>query len=608
MSGATIKLALATPRVKVSDLEFNFNSIKGYMQSSYENGAEILLLPELSLSALSCGSLFETDFFLKSSARYFEKLINLSSETGDMLTVLGLPLSVDGQCYNCVAVVQGGRILGIAAKSRFIGGRECEIPSGFSNIDLPLQKKIPFGKRMVFAAKGMRFVIEFEEALLQDRDLEKSYNGIDLILCPGKTQKTIGSERSLRQNLSSLSAKTAKAIAIAGAGEGQSSSYAVYSGHKLAVSNGIVFAEELSHRGIVFTELPVQPFYENKTIFAEQSPPKALSKTPFISERYEKEGALEALDIQAMALRQRMLSSNSKRLILGLSGGLDSTLAALACVKCCQLYAISPKSILAVSMPCFGTTKRTKNNAEALAAALDIDFQTIDISKTVLSHFEDISHDFEDKSVVFENAQARERTQVLMDIANKEGGIVVGTGDLSEMALGWSTYNGDHMSMYAINASIPKTLVRSIVSCYAETSENEALSKVLTDILNTPVSPELLPPKDGDISQITEDKIGPYILHDFFLWHFIKTTSDPSLLFELTKKVFEDDYSPEEILKWLRVFISRFFSQQFKRSCSPDAPKVTEISLSSGEWVMPSDCSSKLWQSELARFELGISN
>lgn len=626
-----VKAAAATPEIRVADCRFNGESIKNIMKTSHEKGVKILVLPELCITGCTCGDLFLQKVLLDGALKALCDIKEFSKGM-EMLTVAGVPLVWNGGLYNCAVVIYNGSILGVVPKKTLKANTECFEQKNF----LPAPDKngvielfgedVPFGSKLLFACrelKELRLAVELGEDLWFSvpPSNEHTAAGALIIANLSASGEVVGIDKFRRSLTEGQSARTVSAYIYADAGEGESTTDAVFSGHNIIAEYGSILAESKPFgEGFAMTEIDVDRLaaerlrtngYDGvsqeytKVYFSMQPVETTLTRTvckmPFIpSESNECEERCEQiLSIQSKGLKRRLEHSRSKTAVIGISGGLDSCLALLAAVKAIDEMGKSRKDVIAVTMPCFGTTQRTKSNAELLCERLGVTLMCIDIGDAVKQHFKDIGHDFEDLSVVFENAQARERTQVLMDVANQKGGMVVGTGDLSELALGWATYNGDHMSMYGVNADIPKTLIRCVVHHYAQAAKDEQLRNVLIDILETPVSPELLPAKDGEIAQITEDLVGPYELHDFFLYYIIRWAFTPKKVFHMALNAFEGEYDRETLIKWIKNFYRRFFMQQFKRSCLPDGPKVGSVSLSPrGDWRMPSDACSTLWMQE----------
>ncbi|HHD2753183.1 TPA: NAD(+) synthase [Clostridium perfringens] len=624
-----IKVGAASPKVKISDTKYNLKEIESIILDAIDEEVKVLVFPELSISAYTCGDLFTNQKLIENCNLAIESLVNFSKGK-DILIAVGAPLLYRYSLYNCAYIILNGKVLGIVPKSYIPNYSEFYekrwFTEGFNikglNIDLHFQKEVPFGTDLIFSFESLKIGFEICEDLWVT--IPPSSNlalmGANLI-CNLSASNELVSKSSYRKSLvQNQSARTMSAYIYSSAGVHESTTDLLFSGHMLIAENGSIIKENNRFKrendlltGIIDlfrldAERTKNISFRNST-FNENNEPRfipfnlerttiknfdrEIDKHPFLPKsQYAMESRCEEiLNIQAASLAKRLEHTNLKKAVIGISGGLDSTLALLVVVKTFDMLNIPRKNIITITMPGFGTTDRTYNNAVTLCKELDCDFREINIVKAALQHFEDIGHDKDIHDVTYENVQARERTQILMDIANKEGGLLIGTGDLSELALGWCTYNGDHMSMYSVNCSIPKTLVRFLVSYFANHEISEDAKEALLDILDTPVSPELLPKdKEGKITQKTEDIVGPYELHDFFLYHFIKHGSSPERILFLAKEAFKNDYDEETIKKWLDKFIRRFFTQQFKRSALPDGPKVGSISLSPrGDWRMPSD-------------------
>ncbi len=624
MKDGFLRVASATPHIKVADCTGNSQKIIAMAKEAAENGASLVVFPELCITGYTCGDLFLQRALLNSAQENLKVIIRETKEL-DCVILVGLPVRANSGLYNCAAVICQGELLGLVPKkyipnySEFYELRHFT-PSKdeFINMDMfsgEDTQLTEIGKNVIFQCVEMpefKLGVEICEDLwtAEPPSGKLALNGATIIANLSASDEVIGKADYRRMLVKSQSARLLSAYVYTSAGLGESTQDLVFSGHNLICENGSILAESKRFdTGIIYADVDLQKMENERakanTFVGEDNfekcvfhlPVKDLklnrhfSKTPFVPTNKSNldERCEEILTIQATGLATRIQHTNVKSVVIGLSGGLDSTLALIVAVHAMDMLKRDRKDIIAVTMPCFGTTKRTKSNAEILAESYGVSFKDINISKAVTQHFEDIGQSMEILDVTFENGQARERTQVLMDIANKTGGFVIGTGDLSELALGWATYNGDHMSMYAVNASIPKTLVRHLTAFEAEHSEGD-LKKALLDILDTPVSPELLPPKDGEISQKTEDLVGPYELHDFFLYYLVRQCFTPKKIFRLAKIAFNGVYDDETIRKWLKTFLRRFFSQQFKRSCLPDGPKVGTVTLSPrGDWRMPSD-------------------
>lgn len=633
MKNGFVKVAAATPDIRVADVEFNTQNIINAMEEAQKNGAKILVFPELCVTGYTCSDLFDHSVLLKASRK---ALLEIAENTNDkdMLVFVGAPLEVNGKLYNVAAAMNQGEIIGFTTKTflpnygefyemrQFTPGPQTVREITFGG------KKIPFGPQILFQAEGMEELVVAAE-ICEDvwspvpPSIQAALEGATVIVNCSASDETIGKDTYRRALISGQSARLISGYIYANAGEGESTTDLVFGGHNIIAENGTVLKESSRYvNEIIYSELDLQritgerrknttfqpldeetlvrvPFTieETKTFLTRTFP-----KKPFVpsDEQTRAQRCEEILTIQAMGLKKRLAHTNARTAVVGISGGLDSTLALLVTARAFDLLGRDKKDIIAVTMPCFGTTDRTYQNACEMSKKVGATLIEVPIADAVNVHFRDIGHDPEDHSVTYENCQARERTQVLMDIANKTWGMVIGTGDLSELALGWATYNGDHMSMYGVNASVPKTLVRHLVKYAADDTTDEALKNVLYDVLDTPVSPELLPPKDGDIAQKTEDLVGPYELHDFFLYFMLRFGYEPSKIFRIACMTFDGEYDKEIIFKWLETFCRRFFSQQFKRSCLPDGPKVGTVALSPrGDWRMPSDACVAVWMKDL---------
>lgn len=637
MKDGFIKVAAGSVAVTVADTKANTKTIKNRIDQADTAGVNLLVLPELCITGYTCGDLFYSDTLLTAAA---DALVEICRHTTDKypVVVVGLPIKYRSKLYNCAAVMQGGKLLGLVPKTHLPNYAEFYEKRQFSSGDRLLNKNanaringkaVPLNSRLIFChntVEDYRFGVEICQDLWApgppSHDLCRA--GAVIIANPSASNEVVAKEDYRRLLVRSTSARLVCGYILCNAGPEESTQDLVFSRHHIIGENGTLLAENkpFEEQDLLITELdcgylanerhritayacvPDESYtvITFKQAVGETGLTRKVEKNPFIpaDELLLNERAEMILRIQAYGLKKRLEHIRCDTAVLGISGGLDSCLALLVMVRTMDMMHRSRKDIVAVTMPCFGTTERTKTNAEKLSEYFGVTLKKIDITKAVEQHFKDINHDSTVCDVTFENAQARERTQVLMDIANQENGIVVGTGDLSELALGWATYNGDHMSMYGVNASVPKTLVRHIVH-YAALEADKELSALLMDILDTPVSPELLPVgKDGACSQKTEDLVGPYELHDFFLYHMLRFGFSPLKIYRLANYAFAGAYPEEVILKWLKVFIKRFFSQQFKRSCMPDGPKVGSVSLSPrGDWRMPSDASAKLWMDEL---------
>ena len=636
MKDGFVKTAAGTPDIKVADCGYNCARIKALIDRAHEQGVRVLVLPELCITGYTCQDLFFQQTLLDGA---LNALKGIKEHTAglDMLVAVGCPLRFRGELYNCAVVLKDGKVLGVVPKkflpnyNEFYEKRHfTAAPDGEYDIEL-LGEKVPFGLGLLFECRDMPelvFAAEICEDLwaAEPPSISLALGGATIIANLSASNETIGKDAYRRELVNSQSARLLCGYVYASAGSGESTQDLVFSGHDIIAENGIVIAEsKLYSTGLTVTEIDVQKLASERrrnTSFLGGLRPgmrripfdmeiktteltRMVRRTPFVPNTMAEmdKRCEDILTMQAHGLEKRVRHTNAKTLVIGISGGLDSTLALLVCVEAMKLVGRPASDILAVTMPCFGTTKRTRSNAERLCELLGTQLRVIDIADSVKQHFKDIGHDESNHNVVYENGQARERTKILMDLANAENGMVIGTGDLSELALGWATYNGDHMSMYGVNASVPKTLVRHIVKYYAGTVDNAELREVLMSIYDTPVSPELLPAdENGNIAQITEDLVGPYELHDFFLYNGIRWCFPPSKVYRLAEYAFDGSYDRETILKWLRTFYRRFFSQQFKRSCLPDGVKVGSVTLSPrGDWRMPSDASAALWLEEVNR-------
>lgn len=634
MKDGFIKVASGTPDIKVADCEYNRAEITALIDKAHSRGVKILVLPELCVTGYTCQDLFFQQTLLDGALDSLEKIVKHSAGL-DMLIAVGCPLKFRGELYNCAAVINDGKVLGVVPKkflpnyNEFYEKRHfTAAPDGEYDIEI-FGEKVPFGLGLLFECRQIPelvFAAEVCEDLwaAEPPSISLALGGATVIANLSASNETIGKEAYRRELVNSQSARLLCGYVFASAGSGESTQDLVFSGHDIIAENGVILAEsQLYSTGLIISEIDVMRLAGERrknTSFTgglrpgmrripfdiavtETQLTRTVVRTPFVpySSTETDKRCEDILAMQAHGLEKRIRHTNAKTLVIGISGGLDSTLALLVCVEAMKLLGRPASDILAVTMPCFGTTKRTRTNAERLCELLGTQLRVIDIAASVKQHFRDIGHDENNHNVVYENGQARERTKILMDLANAENGMVVGTGDLSELALGWATYNGDHISMYGVNASVPKTLVRHIVRYYAGTVENPELSEVLMSIFDTPVSPELLPAdENGDIAQITEDLVGPYELHDFFLYNGIRWGFSPKKVFRLAQYAFAGSYDRETILKWLRTFYRRFFSQQFKRSCLPDGVKVGSVTLSPrGDWRMPSDACAALWLREL---------
>ena len=628
MRDGFIKVAAASPSLKVGNPSFNKERIIDLMTEADRKGVKVLVFPELSITGYTAGDLFFQSALLESATEALLEIAEASAAL-DVLSFVGYPLRYNGKLYNTAAAVKGGRILAFVAKRNLPNYSEFYeerwfTPSPKENLVLESEDgDILFGSRIIFSASfpsSLKIAAEICEDLWvpDPPSTHHAAAGATVLVNLSASDEIIGKSEYRRALVSGQAARTVSAYIYADASEGESTTDMVFTGSNVISENGTILASvEYSCDSLLITEVDTDrlereraarntyvteedgydyidiEFDEEETLLT-----RPIDPHPFVpsDEDRRRERCEKILTLQALGLKRRLSHTKSRKVVVGLSGGLDSTLALLVAVRAFDMLALDRKGIVAITMPCFGTTGRTKSNAEKLALTEGVDFRTIDIGESVKSHFRDIGQSMDDLSVTFENGQARERTQVLMDVANKEGALVIGTGDLSELALGWATYNGDHMSMYGVNGGVPKTLVRHLVRYVAETTSIKEEAEVLLDILATPVSPELLPARNGEISQVTEDLVGPYELHDFFLYNMVRLSFSPGKIFRLASIAFSGIYDCETIYKWERTFIKRFFQQQFKRSCLPDGPKVGTITLSPrSDWRMPSDGDSEIW-------------
>ncbi len=622
MRDGFVTMAAATPQVQVADCVYNVQQTLLLVRQAEDAGVKLLVLPELGLTGSTCGDLFLHRTLLDGAEQALTELLRQTQDT-DMLMVVGLPVGMQGGVYNCAAVCQNGQLLGLVPKTRLTAAERRQFAEGGSEVAVLrfCGQETLFGGELTFGCESMPeavVAVEFGSELAAGGSASGS------VICHlSCDSEQVGRAAWRRQMLSARSAQGICACLYAGAGEGESTTDQVFAGHRMAAENGAILAEDRDCCGLTLTQIDLYRLAQERrrqgdgSLWTEQTVAfdwvmtdtvltRTVAPMPFIPEdaAAREETCREILKIAAMGLKKRLEHTHAKTAVIGLSGGLDSTLALLVTMEAFDLLGRDRTDILAVTMPCFGTTQRTKNNAITLAELGGCSFRSVSIGDTVASHFRDIGQSMDDLSVTFENGQARERTQVLMDLANMTGGMVIGTGDLSELALGWATYNGDHMSMYGVNGGIPKTLVRHLVAYCADRTQEPAMAAVLRDILDTPVSPELLPAKDGKISQKTEDLVGPYTLHDFFLYYLLRWGFAPRKIYRLAQYALGQEFDNETILKWLRTFCRRFFSQQFKRNCLPDGPQVGSVTLSPrGGWQMPSDAVMALWQAELETLE-----
>ena len=631
MKDGFIKVAAATPKIKVADPAYNTEEILKIIDETEKNGASILVFSELTISGYTCGDLFLQQPLLTECKNQLLRIVK-ATENKSMLVVVGCPIVIKQKLYNCAVVISDGSILGIVPKTHLPNYSEFYELRHFTSGE-GLEEDLWFGEEFGYVNVAVNQLFKCKEipelvvACEICEDLwvplpPSTYHamaGATVICNPSASVETTTKESYRRSLVSNQSARLLAAYIYADAGEGESTQDIVYSGHHLICENGSVLAEAKRFTNeIIYADIDVQklaaerrkmtsfPGGQTEDYFEqefslevkENKITRTFPKAPFVPDNQDERDKRcdEILSLQSMGLKKRLEHTNCKHAVVGISGGLDSTLAVLVTARAFDLLDIPRENLICVTMPCFGTTDRTYQNAVSLIKELGATLKEVRIEKAVRQHFADIGHDENNHDVTYENSQARERTQILMDMANQYNGMVIGTGDMSELALGWATYNGDHMSMYAVNCSVPKTLVRYLVLYYAETTENKKLSEVLMDVLDTPVSPELLPPVDGVISQKTEDLVGPYELHDFFLYYMLRFGFPKSKLYRMAKLTFDGVYDDETIKKWLDKFYWRFFSQQFKRSCLPDGPKVGSVAVSPrGDLRMPSDASPTAW-------------
>lgn len=637
MNYGFIRVAAATPKIRVADCKGNGQKITELIKEANEDSVSVIVFPELCITGYTCSDLFLQKSLLNAAENTLKEIIN-STKDMNIISIIGVPVPYEDALYNCAAVCLKGRILALVPKINIPNYTEFYEQRHFTSGAGVLAENFSYaGQKTIIASKAVfnckdfpefRFGCEVCEDLWvadsPSADLAEN-GGALMIFNPSTSDDVIGKAQYRRDLVKMQSGKLCCAYIFADSGFGESTTDMVFSGQNMICENATFLAESKRFTtGAIYADVDLQRLDGERrrisTFSSDKEKSKAIKKfefsmpvrefelsrtfpkTPFVpSVKTDLESRCEEIiNMQSTGLATRLEHTGIKNVVLGLSGGLDSTLALIVCVHAFDMLHIDRKNIHTVTMPCFGTTKRTKSNAEKLAEAYGVSFEEINITNSVRQHFDDIGQSENLHDITYENCQARERTQVLMDLSNKLSALVIGTGDLSELALGWATYNGDHMSMYAVNCSVPKTLVRYLTA-YEASKSMEDLQKVLLDILDTPVSPELLPPeKDGTIAQKTEDVVGPYELHDFFLYYFVRFGYTPSKIFYLAVKTFKDDYDRQTIKKWLLTFLRRFFTQQFKRSCIPDGPKIGSVTLSPrGDWRMPSDALSKLWIDEL---------
>ncbi len=628
-----VKVAAATPKILVADCVENTRVILESIREMSRAGAKIMVLPELAVTGYTCSDLFWQEQLIWESERQLSRLLD-ETRGVDALIFVGMPMEIFGKLYNVAAVMNRGKLLGIVPKKylpsyhEFYEGRHFT-PGEEQTVWIEREgERIPFGMNLLFACRELPRLIVAAE-ICEDLwvpnppSVSHALAGATVLVNLSASDEMTGKDTYRRELVRSQSARLVAGYIYADAGEGESSTDLVFGAQNMIAENGTILAEaERFKNQTICTELDVDRLVSERrrmTTYPAQRPEgyvtvpfslvvgkteltRTFSARPFVpSDQGDRDKRCdEILNIQAMGLKKRLEHTRCQSAVIGISGGLDSTLALLVAARAFDLLGLSRDKITAVTMPCFGTTDRTYQNACQLTRCLGASLREVDIREAVELHFRDIGQDPEKHDVTYENSQARERTQILMDIANQTGGLVIGTGDLSELALGWATYNGDHMSMYAVNASVPKTLVRHLVRYYADTCQEQELSRVLLDVLDTPVSPELLPPEDGKISQKTEELVGPYELHDFFLYYMLRAGFEPLKIFRIARRAFEGEYDSDTVLKWLKSFYRRFFAQQFKRSCLPDGPKVGSVAVSPrGDLRMPSDGCARIWMEQL---------
>ncbi len=631
MKDGFLKAAAVSPSLRVADCAYNTDQIIAALENCAAQGVKLAVFPEFCITGYTCGDLFFQHTLQQGALDGLARIIEASKQL-DLVALVGLPLMVRGKLYNCAAAVCGGRLLGLVPKTwlpnygEFYEKRQFTAGSAQVETISVCGQDVPFGTSLLFCCRQMPSLvlgIELCEDLWSalPPSTFHALAGATVIANLSASDETVGKAEYRRSLTANQSARLLCCYIYASAGHGESTQDMVFGGHNLIAENGVILAESkpFAGQGAAVTELDCQRMESERahyTSFATRTEgyrtvyfdlaltetplPRYIDPAPFVPHDAQRraERCELILKMQADGLAKRLEHAHAKTAVIGISGGLDSCLALLVAVRAMKQLGRPLTDVLAVTMPCFGTTKRTRSNAELLCDELGVSFREIDIARTVHSHFADIGQDESVLDVTFENGQARVRTLELMDLANRTGGLVVGTGDLSELALGWATYNGDHMSMYGVNAGVPKTLVRHLVRYEADTAYSEALRQVLLDILDTPVSPELLPAKDGEIAQKTEDLVGPYELHDFYLYYVLRFGFGPAKIFRLAQAAFagREEYPDEVLVRWLKNFYRRFFTQQFKRSCLPDSPKIGSVTLSPrGDWRMPSDACSAFW-------------
>lgn len=633
MKDGYIRVAAGSFETSIANVKNNSENICKLIDEAYQNKAKVLVLPELCLTGYTCEDLFNQDRLLNEAKVQLQTIVDTTNNK-DIVVIVGLPYQHLNSLYNVAAIIHQGKLLAMVPKTHipnyqeFYEGRRFEVAPSKNTTTLFNEEVIPFGTHYIFASSTnleFRFGVEIcEDLWLPDAPSTKlALNGANLILNPSASNEitTKGDYRRLLVN--SQSARLVCGYIYSNAGSGESTTDVVFSGHHIISENGTMIKESQGFDSeVIYGDLDLKKLsserrkmttfkscHDYETIYFETTnidldTSYYYDPHPFVPSNLELRAkrCKEVFDIQTRGLMQRLKATGIKKVVIGISGGLDSTLALLVCTMAFKKLGYDTKDIIAITMPCFGTTSRTKNNALGLMEELAVTSKEVDITESVRIQFRDIEQDENVHDVTYENVQARTRTEILMNKANQVGGLVIGTGDLSEVALGWSTYNGDHMSMYAVNVSVPKTLVRYLVDYVASLYQGQKLETILKDVLDTPVSPELLPQEDDKIVQKTEDIVGPYELHDFFIYHMVRFGDEPAKLYRKTKLAFKDKYDKETIKKWLTKFYWRFFTQQFKRSCIPDGPKVGSVSLSPrGDWRMPSDANVKNWIEEIEK-------
>ena len=631
-----VKVAAVTPTVKVADVEYNKQEICRLIDETVANGAKVVVFPELCVTGYTCGDLFAQSILVNRAESALREIVAYT-EGKDALIFVGLPYSVHGKLYNVAAAICDGELLGIVTKSFLPNYGEAyemrQFTPGPKQAEWIMyeEDEIPFGPQLLFSCDEMPDLVVTAE-ICEDvwapmpPSVKAALSGATLIVNCSASAEAVGKDDYRQKLVEGQSARLIAGYVYANAGEGESTTDVVYGGHNVIAENGVVLKESARFvNETIYSEIDIDRIISERrknTTFQIAEEAQELVEIPFslkmeetmLTRTFEtmpfvpsssaerQKRCEEILTIQAMGLKKRLEHAHCTSAVVGISGGLDSTLALLVTAKAFDMLQIPRNQIECVTMPCFGTTDRTYQNACKMTQKLGANLKEVNIKNAVRTHFADIGQPEDKHDLTFENAQARERTQVLMDIANMTGGMVIGTGDMSELALGWATYNGDHMSMYGVNSSVPKTLVRHLARYYADTCEDMELQAVLLDVLDTPVSPELLPPKDGQIAQKTEDLVGPYELHDFYLYYVLRFGYEPSKIYRLAKTAFAGTYDEATILKWLKTFYRRFFAQQFKRSCLPDGPKVGSVGVSPrGDLRMPSDACATVWLEDLEK-------